>query len=58
MNFCTNQLDLRKSFEMNIYASTGYNLDKKCIQLSDVAPIHEILRKIHFLAKFIFLQNL
>ena len=51
MNFCVNQLDLHKSFEMNIYASTGLNLHKKWIQLSDVAPIHEILRKTHFLAK-------
>ena len=29
----------------------GLNLGKKCIQLSDAAPSHEIFRKIYFVVK-------
>ena len=31
--------------------SSSPNLNKKCVQLSDAAPSHEVFKKIYFLAK-------
>ena len=42
---------MKTAYNAHENKTSGPNLDKKCVRLSDTAPFHEMLRKIYFVVK-------